>query len=138
VVKYIKIVRGSKMSLKDLDCDKVTKLEDIQNEGKYVDPSGKNNPTDRKFVSCLQTHYKDKFGIEEEYNELEYIIDTHFKEYKGDEFLYKVLCECCKEKEEYKKSADSFRDLLTTQRDRFVECVQKRINRFRTDKLLGI
>ena len=138
MVKYIKIVREYKISLKDLDCDKVRKLEDIQNEGKYVDPSGKNNPTDRKFVSCLQTHYKDKFGIEEEYNELEYIIDTHFKEYKGDEFLYKVLCECCKEKEEYKKSADSFRDLLTTQRDRFVECVQKRINRFRTDKLLGI
>lgn len=40
MVKYIKIVRENKMSLKDLDCDKVRKLEDIQNEGKYIDPSG--------------------------------------------------------------------------------------------------
>ncbi len=58
VVKYIKIVREYKISLKDLDCDKVTKLEDIQNEGKYVDPGGQNNPRDSKLVSCLQTHYK--------------------------------------------------------------------------------
>jgi hypothetical protein len=137
VVKYIKIVRGSKMSLKDLDCDKVKKLEDIQNEGEYIDPSGQNNPRDSKLVSCLQTHYKGILGIEE-YNELEHIIDTHFKEYKRDDFLYKALCVCCKEKEGYKKSEDNFRDMLTTQRDRFVECVKKRINHFRTDKLLGI
>ena len=44
MVKYIKIVRENKMSLKDLDCDKVRKLEDIQNEGEYIDPSGQNNP----------------------------------------------------------------------------------------------
>ena len=70
------------MSLKELDCDKVTKLEDIQNEGKYVDPGGQNNPRDSKLVSCLQTHYKSRLGIEEEYNELEHIIDTHFKEHQ--------------------------------------------------------
>lgn len=137
MVKYIKIVREYKISLKDLDCDKVTKLEDIQNEGKYVDPGGQNNPRDSKLVSCLQTHYKGRLGIEE-YNELEYIIDTHFKEYKEDEILYKALCVCCKEKEGYKKSEDNFRDMLTTQRDRFVECVRKRMNHFRTDKLFGI
>ena len=137
MVKYIKIVRENKMSLKDLDCDKVRKLEDIQNEGEYIDRSGQNNPRDSKLVSCLQTHYKGRLGIEE-YNELEYIIDTHFKEYKEDEILYKALCVCCKEKEGYKKSEDNFRDMLTTQRDRFVECVRKRMNHFRTDKLFGI
>jgi len=89
------------MSLKDLDCNKVKKLEDIQNEGKYIVPSGQNNPRDSKLVSCLQTHYKGRLGIEE-YNELEYIIDTHFKEYKEDEFLYKALCGCCKEKRHIK------------------------------------
>jgi hypothetical protein len=130
------MVRGSKMSLKDLDCDKVRKLEDIQNEGNYIDPSGKNNPRDAKLVSCLQTHYKGRLGIEE-YNELEYIIDIHFSEYKKDDILYKALCECCKEKEGYKKSEDNFRDMLTTQRDRFVECVKKRIHSYRVDKLLG-
>ena len=125
------------MSLKDLDCDKVRKLEDIQNEGEYIDRSGHNNPRDSKLVSCLQTHYKGRLGIEE-YNELEYIIDTHFKEYKEDEILYKALCVCCKEKEGYKKSEDNFRDMLTTQRGRFVECVKKRIHSYRVDKLLGI
>ena len=125
------------MSLKDLDCDKVRKLEDIQNEGEYIDPSGQNNPRDSKLVSCLQTHYKGRLGIEE-YNELEYIIDKHFREYKEDDILYKALCVCCKEKEGYKKSEDNFRDMLTTQRDRFVECVRKRMNHFRTDKLFGI
>ena len=85
----------------------------------------------------MQTHYKGRLGIEE-YNELEYIIDKHFREYKEDDILYKVLCECCKEKEGYKKSEDNFRDMLTTQRDRFVECVRKRMNHFRTDKLFGI
>ncbi len=124
------------MSLKELDCDKVRKLEDIQNEGKYIDPSGQNNPRDSKLISCLQTHYKGILGIEE-YNELEYIIDKHFRKYKEDEILYKALCVCCKEKEGYKKSEDNFRDILTTQRDRFIECVKKRINHFRTDKLLG-
>ncbi|MDD2448822.1 MAG: hypothetical protein PHS42_05755 [Sulfurimonas sp.] len=116
------------MSLKDLDCGKVKKLKDIQKEGKYIDPSGANNPRDRKLVSCLQTHYKSKLGIEEKYNELEYIINTHFPEYKEDELLYKALCECCKEKELYKKSTNDFREILTTQRARFLECVQKRIN----------
>ena len=72
------------MSLKDLDCQKVRKLEDIQNEGKYIDPSGQNNPRDKKLVSCLQTHYKNKFGTEEEYNELEYIIDEYFSDKKND------------------------------------------------------
>jgi hypothetical protein len=76
------------MSLKELDCDKVTKLEDIQNEGKYVDQGGQNNPRDSKLVSCLQTHYKSRLGIEEEYNELEHIIDTHFKELSR--FIYSV------------------------------------------------
>ena len=137
MVKYIKIVREYKISLKDLDCDKVTKLEDIQNEGKYVDPGGQNNPRDSKLVSCLQTHYKGRLGIEE-YNELEYIIDKYFREYKEDDILYKALCVCCKEKEGYKKSEDNFRDMLTTQRDRFVECVKKRIHSYRVDKLLGI
>ena len=117
------------MSLKDLDCDKVRKLEDIQNEGEYIDPSGQNNPRDSKLVSCLQTHYKGRLGIEE-YNELEYIIDKYFREYKEDDILYKALCVCCKEKEGYKKSEDNFRDMLTTQRDRFVECVKKRIYHF--------
>ncbi|WP_209000021.1 hypothetical protein [Aliarcobacter cryaerophilus] len=125
------------MSLKDLDCDKVRKLEDIQNEGEYIDRSGQNNPRDSKLVSCLQTHYKGRLGMEE-YNELEYIIDIHFSEYKKDDILYKALCECCKEKEGYKKSEDNFRDMLTTQRDRFVECVKKRIHSYRVDKLLGI
>lgn len=85
----------------------------------------------------MQTHYKGRLGIEE-YNELEYIIDKHFREYKEDDILYKALYVCCKEKEGYKKSEDNFRDMLTTQRDRFVECVKKRIHSYRVDKLLGI
>ena len=85
----------------------------------------------------MQTHYKGRLGIEE-YNELEYIIDKYFREYKEDDILYKALCVCCKEKEGYKKSEDNLQDMLTTQRDRFVECVRKRMNHFRTDKLFGI
>lgn len=124
------------MALKDLDCDKVRKLEDIQTEGKYIDPSGKNNPIDKKLVSCLQTHYKDKLGIEQEYNELEYIIDNHFADKKNDPSLYKALCECCKEKETYKKS-EHIRDILSTERSRFVECVEKRMRSLFIERLVG-
>lgn len=125
------------MALKDLDCDKVRKLEDIQNEGKYIDPSGMNNPRDKKLVSCLQTHYKDNLGIEQEYNELEYIIDEHFKDKKNDPSLYKALCECCKEKEAYKKSPDNLRELLSTQRDRFLECMNKKMRSLLVERLTG-
>ncbi len=114
------------MALKDLDCNKVRELGDIQNEGKYIDPSGQNNLRDKKLVSCLQTHYKNKFGIEEEYNELEYIIDEYFSDKKNDPSLYKALCECCKEKIEYKKTGH-IKEILSTERNRFMECMDKKM-----------
>ena len=126
------------MSLKDLDCQEVRKLEDIQNEGRYIDPSGQNNPRDKKLVSCLQTHYKNSFGMEEEYNELEYIIDEHFADKKTDSSLYKALCECCKEKELYKKSPEKFAGLLVTQRDRFMECMNSKMRSLLSERLAGI
>jgi hypothetical protein len=122
------------MSLKDLDCSQVTKLEDIQTEGKYIDPSGQNNPVDKKLVSCLQTHYKNKLGIEQEYNELKYIIDEHFADKKSNPYLYKALCECCKEKVKY-KSTGHIKEILFTERDRFMECMKKQFRNQLISKL---
>lgn len=115
------------MSLKELNCTQVTKLQDIQNEGDYIDPTGDHNPYDRKLVSCLQTHYKTKSGSIEEYNELQYIIDEHFQDKRNDPSLYKALCECCKEKENNRFSADRLKNLLSTERNRFIECVNEKL-----------
>jgi len=123
------------MSLKDLDCQNVRKLEDIQDEDRYIDPSGRNNPYDKELVSCLQTHYKNRFGNEEEYNELKYIIDEYFADNKNNPSLYKALCECCKEKIDYKNSNNNFRKLLSTERDRFMDCMNNKMKNLLFERL---
>jgi hypothetical protein len=83
----------------------------------------------------LQTHYKNKLGIEEEYNELEYIIDEYFSDKKNDPSLYKALCECCKEKIEYKKTGH-IKEILSTERNRFMECMDKKMKSLLVERLL--
>ncbi|RLA76936.1 MAG: hypothetical protein DRG78_18195 [Epsilonproteobacteria bacterium] len=111
------------MSIKSLNCEEVNELSDIQ-EKKVVDSKGGNKSTDAKFVSCLQTHAKDKNGNVSEVNELKYIIDTYFKEHKDNPELYKALCKCCKEKEEPVSDLDKLINGNKTEREEFMECLE--------------
>ena len=110
------------MAIKDLNCNTVTKLSDIQQED-VIDPNGGNKPTDAKLVSCLQTHYLDKNGNKVEYNELKEIIKKKFPNHIDNPALYKALCKCCKEKEMPKSEISKILNGDKTQRELFYECL---------------
>ena len=113
------------MAIKDLNCNTVTKLSDIQQED-VIDPNGGNKSTDSKLVSCLQTHYLDKEGNKVEYNELKEIIKDKFPNYIGNPALYKALCECCKKKEMPKPKIREILNGDKTQRELFYECLDEK------------
>jgi len=113
------------MAIKDLNCAGVTKLKDIQKED-VIDDNGGNKPADKKLVSCLQTHYLDKYGNKVEYNELKEIVKEKFPNDINNPALYKALCECCKEKEAPKTEIRKILDSDKTQRELFYECLEKK------------
>lgn len=88
------------MSLKDLNCDEVSSIADIQEAGSYIDQTGENDGSDKNRVSCLQKQYKDKNGNLKPYNELKEFMKKHFPSDIDNilEDIYTKVCKCCKEK----------------------------------------
>jgi len=113
------------IATKDINCENVEKLSDLQ-IGKVVDDNSGNKHGDSLKVSCRQTHYRAKDGIAKPANELFEMIEDHYKTHKDDSAFYKVLCKCCQEKGKKIESLSSTVKLLTlTERERFHNCLKK-------------
>jgi hypothetical protein len=89
------------------DCNKVSSIQEINDQYNYKDKIGLGGSLEWDLISCGQD------GSSSGYNELQRFYDEHMPDnYKGLSFHHaamKALCKCCKELPHEKRTHEAFK-----------------------------